>query len=170
LREKVFRNWPQSGEPTRTDFLKHEGSAYIVSDPRPISALDKREQIQLRRRYMLVGTTLDSMRVFDIVNAVNSISEKQILLEARGDMAANALFASLFTDKIKTLRLKDLPASLDRSGPDYLNVLRVVDVREALTLAAEHTNLELSDSHADLSYAELMATKLGWSPYLERKD
>jgi cephalosporin-C deacetylase-like acetyl esterase len=170
LREKVFRNWPQSGEPTRTDFLKHEGSAYIVSDPRSISALDKKDQVQLRRRYMLVGTTLDSMRVFDIVNAVNSISEKQIILEARGDMAANALFASVFTDKIKTLRLKGLPASLDRSGPDYLNVLRVLDIREALALAAEHTNLELTDTHVDLSYAELMATKLGWSPYLERKD
>ena len=31
-------------------------------------------------------------------------------------------------------------------------------------------NIELTDSHADLSYAESIATKLGWSPYLERKD
>jgi hypothetical protein len=114
---------------------------------------------------MLVGTTLDSMRVFDIVDAVKSLPA--ITLEAEGDMAANALFASLFTDKIKTLRLKNLPATLDKSGPDYLNVLRVLDIREALALAAEHTNIELTDSHADLSYAESTAKTLGWSAHLE---
>jgi dienelactone hydrolase len=168
LQRKVFRNWPTSPlapHDAKPAFLKGEGSSYKISDPRPIANLDKNAQVQLRRRYMLVGTTLDSMRVFDIVDAVKSLPA--ITLEAEGDMAANALFASLFTDKIKTLRLKNLPATLDKSGPDYLNILRILDIREALVLAAEHTNIELTDSHADLSYAESTAKTLGWSAHLE---
>jgi dienelactone hydrolase len=171
LQHKVFRNWPAataSNENSPPPFLKRNGSSYTLWDPRPISSLDKKAQVQLRRRYMLVGTTLDSMRVFDIVESVKNVPA--LTIQAEGDMAANALFAALFTDKIKTLRLKNLPATLDKSGPDYLNVLRIIDIREALALAAEHTNIELTDSHADLGYAESVAKTLAWSPYLERKD
>jgi dienelactone hydrolase len=171
LQHKVFRNWPATPpapHDAAPEFFKRVGAAYKLSDPRPIASLDKKAQVQLRRRYMLVGTTLDSMRVFDIVDAVKNLHD--VTLEAEGDMAVNALFASLFTDKIKTLRLKNLPLTIDRSGPDYLNVLRFLDIREALALTAEHTNLELTDSHADLAYAESIAKTLGWSPYLERKD
>jgi dienelactone hydrolase len=175
LREKVFRNWPMKYKRTlaETDFLKRNGSVYTVTDPRPISTLDQKAQVQLRRRYMLVGTTLDSMRVFDIVEAVNQLPGSLLTLEAEGSMAANALFATLFTDKIKTLRLNNLSATLDKSDaatPDYLNVLRVLDIREALAIAAEHANLELTESHADLTYAESIAKTLGWPHYIERKD
>src|SRR3954468_1902445 len=163
LQHKVFRNWPPPGAPHENNlppFLKRNASAYTVSDPRPIASLDKKAQVQLRRRYMLVGTTLDSMRVFDIVDAVKTLPD--LTLEAEGDMAANALFAALFTDKIKTLRLKNLPATLDKSGPDYLNILRVLDIREALVLAAEHTNIQLTDSQADANYARNIAKTLAW--------
>jgi hypothetical protein len=127
--------------------------------------LDKKAQVQLRRRYMLVGTTLDSMRIFDIIEAVKTLPE--VTLEAEGDMAVNALFASLFTDKIKTLRLKNLPATLDKSGPDYLNLLRILDIREALTLAGEHTNIELLDSKADANYVRSVAKTLGWKTFVQ---
>jgi hypothetical protein len=172
LREKVFRNGPKNlaHDSSQADILHRDGGAYSISDPCPISVLDQKAQTQLRRRYMLVGTTLDSMRVFDLIEALKTIPDNQIILEARGNMAANALFASLFTDKIKTLRLSGLPATLDKSGLDYLNILRVLDVREALALAAEHTNLELTDTAADLTYAESTAATLRWTPYLERKD
>jgi hypothetical protein len=171
LRKKVFRDWPKKFQNSSPGaFLRREGNAYIATDPRPTAGLDKSSVTQLRRRYMLVGTTLDSMRAFDLLDAINQLPDNQIILEAHGSLAADALFASLFTDKIKTLRLQGLPASLDKSGPDYLNVLRVLDIREALALAAEHTNIELTDTAADLAYAESIATTLHWTPYLERKD
>jgi dienelactone hydrolase len=165
LREKVFRNWPQNQAAPNRDFLKRNGDVFTVTDPRFIASLDKTAQTHLRRRYMLVGTTIDAMRVYDIVQAVSDAPN--ITLEAEGDMAANALFAALFTDKIKTLRLKNLPATLDKSGPDYLNVLRFVDIREALALAAEHTNLELQNTQADVNYARTTAQKLGWKTTIQ---
>lgn len=175
LRAKVFRNWPAKFKIalTQNNFLKRNGSTYVLTDPRFIDGGASKAQTQILRRYMLVGTTLDSMRVFDTLEAISQLPDRDLIIEADGNMAANALFASLFTDKIKTLRLRNLPATLDKSDahtPDYLNVLRVLDIREALALAAEHTNIELTDSHADLGYAESTARTLGWSPYLERKD
>jgi dienelactone hydrolase len=165
LREKVFRNWPkQAGAPNR-DFLKRNGDVFTVTDSRSISGLEKKAQTHLRRRYMLVGTTIDSMRVHDIVQAV--ADAPNITIEAEGDMAVNALFAALFTDKIKTLRLKNLPATLDKSGPDYLNVLRVLDIREALALAAEHTNIELVNTQADANYAKSVAKTVGWKTTIQ---
>jgi dienelactone hydrolase len=178
LRQKVFRNWPQ--DPATDPQLEKPALAPInngvvlVKNTRPMLGLDAKAQTQLRRRYMLIGTTLDATRVHDIVWAIEQLNRtnpgQYHTYEAEGNNAANLLFASLFTDKIKTLRLKNLPATLDKHGPDYLNILRVLDIREALALAFEHTNLELTDTHADETYAEAIARTLNWSQYLERKD
>jgi hypothetical protein len=80
---------------------------------------------------MLLGQTLDSMRVWDIRRAVQALrmmhpTNAPISIQAEGPMAVNALYASLF-EPVSQLQLWNLPAS-QREGPDYLNVLRVVDI------------------------------------------
>jgi hypothetical protein len=108
-----------------------------------------RKQIQIRRRFMLVGQTLESMRVWDIrqawraVRSLHGSQPREILLEARGDQACNLLYASLFELGNYRMHLQALPPS-HRVGPDYLNVLKILDIPQALTMAVEQGVVELS--------------------------
>ena len=159
LKNKVFRNWPEVSEAEIVP-MERTGAKWKITGPS--RAIDGPTNVvkQLRRRFMLVGTTIDSMRVFDLVQALERSPEK-VEMEAEGDMAVNALFASLFTDKVKSLKLKGLPESLEK-GPDYLNVLRVLDIREALALAKEHAKVEVIESNVDANYANELGQALGW--------
>ncbi len=102
---------------------------------------DARKQIHLRRRFMLLGQTLDSMRVWDIRRAVQAARElkpfkgRPLQVVAEGDLAVDALYASLFEKEIDCLRLRQMPRS-HLQGPDYLNVLKVLDIPHALEMAA----------------------------------
>ena len=60
---------------------------------------DAKKRAQIRRRYLLLGETVDSMRVWDIVRAIQALRSSDkfgtlpIRIEAEGDMAVNALYA-----------------------------------------------------------------------------
>jgi hypothetical protein len=100
---------------------------------------------KIRRRFMLLGQTLDGMRVWDIrcaVQALHSVpgmAAAKIGLQAEDTMAVNALYAALFEPDVHKLNLANLPKS-HREGPDYLNVLKITDipqVGEAVAAQAE---------------------------------
>jgi hypothetical protein len=94
---------------------------------------DPKKAIQIRRRYMLLGQTLDSMRVWDIrraaqaVKALPAFKQTPLRVRAKGQMGVNAAYAALFEPAIGKLNLEGLPAS-QTEGPDYLNVLKVWDL------------------------------------------
>jgi hypothetical protein len=98
---------------------------------------DTKAQTKIRRRFMLLGQTLDGMRVWDIRRAVQMIhfvrdaDVAKVELQATGQMGVNALYSSLFESSVRRLELSDLPKS-HAEGPDYLGVLRVTDVSEAI--------------------------------------
>jgi dienelactone hydrolase len=100
---------------------------------------DKKHDTQIRRRFMLLGQTLDGMRVFDIIRCLEALRAehrvgfRNLTISAHGSMGVNALYASLF-EPVGTLDLGDLPAT-QNDGPDYLNVLRFTDLSEVLSLA-----------------------------------
>ena len=99
-----------------------------------------KESARIRRRFMLTGATLDSSRVFDIQRSLNRLREiapnAKITLKANGPQAVNALYASLFTAGIQRLELESMPASHEAAeAPDYLGILRVVDISQALEIA-----------------------------------
>ncbi len=128
---------------------------------------DTKKLTQIRRRFMLLGTTTDSMRVWDIVRGIEAIraSEKfgalPLCIEAEGHAAVNALYASLFA-QVDELVLTNVPRS-HMDGPDYLNVLRVLDIPQAVAMASERCRVELRGAReADWSYALETARKLGW--------
>jgi hypothetical protein len=123
---------------------------------------------------MLVGQTLDGMRVWDICHAIGAIhslpefKETPICLEAEKNMGVNALYASLFARDISSLRLREIPAR-QQDGPDYLNVLKILDIPEAAAMAAERCDLQLqSDPTNDWTFLRAMAAspvahlKLEW--------
>ena len=63
-------------------------------------------------------------------------------MQANGQMGANLLYASLHIPAVTRLDLHDLPRS-HREGPAYLNVLRVLDLPQAVALASERTRVVL---------------------------
>lgn len=126
-------------------------------------------QRNLLRRFMLLGQTLEGMRVWDIRRALAATADASIGANATawtlsGDrhQAVNALYASLFTDGLAGVTLIAPPAS-HHTGPDYLNVLRFLDVPQALTWAAERQPVTLTDTReADWTWTTATARTLGW--------
>lgn len=130
---------------------------------------DARKQTQIRRRFMLLGQTLDTMRVWDIrrsIQALRSIRQFRdtpLWLQAEGNSACDTLYASLFEEGIARLDLWSLPAS-HRDGPDFLNVLRVADVPQAVAMAAERTAVQVHDGKAEQwKFPVEVAHGLKWS-------
>lgn len=124
-------------------------AALVFLPPRGIGPTawsgDAKKQTHIRRRFMLLGQTLDSMRVWDIRRGARALREvrefksKPIELRARGFMGVNALYGGLFEPGIARLDLAELPSS-HREGPDYLNVLQVLDIPQTLEWAAEQVS------------------------------
>jgi dienelactone hydrolase len=100
---------------------------------------------KIRRRFMLLGQTLDGMRVWDIrcaVQVVHSLpgaGAAKIKLHAEGSMAVNALYAALFETDVRKLDLLDLPQS-QTQGPDYLGVLKITDIPQVTEAEAATLN------------------------------
>ena len=101
---------------------------------------DAKKQTQIRRRFMLLGQTLDGMRVWDIrralqiIHFVREADSAKVDLSASGPMAVNAGFASLFEPGARLLLTKDQFLT-EAPQPDYLNVLKVLDFRQAMEMA-----------------------------------
>ncbi len=131
---------------------------------------DERKQTQIRRRFMLLGQTLDGMRVWDVRRAVQVLGQIEEVggltpvLSGRGDMAGAALYASLFEDRIAGLDLFDLPVT-HQKGPIFLNVLRYLDTPQAVALAAERTNVALHGENTPAwRFPAAVVHNLGWEP------
>jgi acetyl esterase/lipase len=140
---------------------------------------DARKQTHLRRRFMLLGQTVDSMRVWDIrqsvlaLNQVKAWNKLPLTLEARGNMAVNAFYAMAHLpensgNRSLSLVLHDLPHS-HQQGPDYLNVLKILDIPQALLLAASVCDQVRVDTPQPgaFSWTETAARNLGWEKRLQ---
>jgi len=108
---------------------------------------DPKRAIHDRRRYMLLGQTLDGMRVWDIrcaaqaVKALPEFKKTPLHVRAQGQMGVNAAYAALFQPELAKLELENVPAS-HTEGPDYLNVLRVWDLPQLWTTLGERADLK----------------------------
>src|SRR5207248_887096 len=67
---------------------------------------------------------------------------KPIRVVGRGQAGIFAAYAALFEPSIKEVVIIDPPTS-HRDGPIFLNVLRVLDIPEALGLLAPHVKLTI---------------------------
>jgi dienelactone hydrolase len=150
--------------------VEKEHTAIVFLPPRGIGLTawdaDKRKQVQNRRRFMLLGQTLDGMRVWDIKRAVEVLRKefpgRPIQLAGERNQGINALYASLFTEGITAVELVEPPAS-HMTGPDYLNVLRYLDIPQALAMVAEKAKVKIVDAKADeFRWTNEAANKLGW--------
>ena len=95
--------------------------------------------IQYRRRFALVGQTLDGMRVWDARRAFQSLKSNPDLkgvplwLQGKKEMAGIALYTAMYEPEVARLDLWHLPTS-HRDGPTLLNVRKHLDLPQALAL------------------------------------
>lgn len=132
--------------------LKDNNIVLAYAAPRGIGLTawnpDERKQTQIRRRFMLLGQTLDGMRVWDVRRAIQAAGQVELLndvpvaLKGQRLTAGIVLYASLFEPDIAGLDLRHLPRS-HREGPVFLNVLRYMDIPQAVAMAAERTQVRI---------------------------
>ncbi len=144
--------------------------AYVCprgAGPTSWAQLSRSKQTQLQRRLLLLGESLESGQVWDIRQAASALrslpgfEKVPLWLQAQKTMAANALYASLFIPDVKRLDLHSMPAS-HRGGPTYLNVLRHLDLPQAVAIAAEKSTVALyTEDAAPWRYAQDVAQALG---------
>jgi hypothetical protein len=96
--------------------------------------------VHIRRRFALLGQTLDGQRVWDVRRGLAVLREQSDLkgvplwLQGKGEMAGIVLYAALFEPDVARLDLWHPPGS-HRQGPILLNVRRILDLPQALALA-----------------------------------
>ncbi len=102
----------------------------------------------VRRAAAWTGRTLASMRVYDVLRCLEvlrempSVNSDSIGLVAEGEMAAIAAYAALLDGNIKTLILRDPPASQNMASAadgkgaaiEMLNCLRITDLPQVVGL------------------------------------
>jgi len=118
-------------------------AARMVVYPRGVGAVpwEKSFWKDTQRNAMHTGRTVDSMRLYDVMRAVEflrgqpGIDGGRIMVMGRGVSGALGLYAAVLDSKIEQVMLLDPPAS-HVQGPLFLNVLRYADIPEAAALLA----------------------------------
>jgi dienelactone hydrolase len=143
--------------------------------PSAWNANDKK-QTHIRRRFMLLGQTLDSMRVWDVRRAIQSLrrveglGEVPITLIGRNETAAIALYAALFEPSIESVELETLPHT-HRDGADFLNVQRFLDVPQVIAMVAEKSHVVIYDrKKTGWEFPLAVARRLNWHDRIEIDD
>jgi hypothetical protein len=78
----------------------------------------------VERSLALLGMTADSIRVSELVAASGH-------MVGRGEAGILAAYAALLRPKIKSVTIVDPPSS-HRQGPQFLGILKICDIPEAL--------------------------------------
>ncbi|MBI4621666.1 MAG: hypothetical protein HY736_00400 [Verrucomicrobia bacterium] len=143
-RQKTFAGWMR--------YVRENQAAYITFAPRGVgmTALggDKRYQTQIRRRFMLLGETLASSQVWDVLRAAEAartlpgLAGVPLHFHASPEMTEVATFATLFEPKLASLSLAHPPRS-DKVAPDFLNWSRILTPGQLLQLAGQRTKVNL---------------------------
>ncbi len=180
--KKMFENFkwgmayvcPRGIGPTNWD-----SPAVNPNDKKAVAAAEK-ARVQRLRRFYLLGQTLEGQQVWDVrcairaLRSIEGLKDTKLWLQASRTQASNALMASLFEDKITRLDLHELPHSLMPASdgqsspvssglPAYLNMLKYLDMPQAVAMAAERTRVVIYDNDkAAWSYPQQVSEKLGW--------
>jgi cephalosporin-C deacetylase-like acetyl esterase len=136
-RASTVRRWAfPFAKDSDLDGLQTQGGWTMASPPNYVE-----------RSHALLGQTVDQTRVWDVAAALRYLSETDKnnytwRLVGRGQAGILAAYAALFEPSIKEVVIIDPPKS-HREGPIFLNVLRVLDIPDALGLLAPNVSLTL---------------------------
>lgn len=117
---------------------------------------DESKQTHIKRRYYLIGQTLESMQTYDILQgtrAVKSLYPEITSIETTGNMAIMTIYAALYNPGYH-LTLRN-PGSSHRNGPYYLNILKYLDVPAAILMASQSNDIYL-ETYDETAFRELI--------------
>jgi cephalosporin-C deacetylase-like acetyl esterase len=182
----ILARWAQADAPADVsvleplaaleDRVRGGWSAAIVA-PRCVgpSEWPAEKETQLRRRFVLLGQTLDGMRIWDIHRALGAIatvsepSDLPVWLMGRGPGAALALWAAVFEPRVEGLVLEQPPTNID-DGPPFLNVDRILDMPQAVALLYPRQVQIRTESPAAWDWTAGVAKVLGPQGWLEVRE
>jgi hypothetical protein len=109
------------------------------------------------------------------LRSIQGLKDTKLWLTGNRTQAANVLMASLFEDGISRIDLHDLPHSFmptkqDKAGhpitddePAYLNVLKILDIPQAVAMASQRTRVVVyDDDKSAWSYPQQLSEKFEW--------
>ncbi|HLU48850.1 MAG TPA: hypothetical protein VK116_12230, partial [Planctomycetota bacterium] len=123
-----------------------------VLEPRGVGATrftTKNPPNYVERSHVLLGLTVDTARVRDVIALVRLLGSEgaTVTLAGEGHAAGIAIYAALLERSVVELTIERPPAThMDSEAPQLLNVLRVCDLADALGLIAPREALVLSGS------------------------
>ena len=144
------------------------------------TAAAEKARVQRLRRFYLLGQTLEGQQVWDIRCAIRALrsfpglKETKLWLTSARTQAANTLMASLFEDGISRMDLHELPHSfmpskpvtgspISGDEPAYLNILKILDLPQAVAMAAARTRVVIyDDNKAVWDWPKQASENLGW--------
>jgi len=144
-----------------------QGTAIALVLPRGVgpTAWSKEKETHIRRRFLLLGQSLEAMQVWDAraalsaLRALPAMGRLPVSMQGAGTMSVVALFTAIFDDGVKRLELERPPTTLAH-GPSFPNVLRFFDLPQLLALvlprAVDLTGADPGDWEWSLRAAKLL--------------
>jgi dienelactone hydrolase len=129
----------------------------------------------IERAMSLIGATVDSGRVWDVMTVVSRRAESQWRVAGRGRAGIIAAYAALYQPAIEAIVVIDPPASHlpkapeEKYGPPLLNVLRILDIPEALGCLAPRKLTLIGATDAAFERTAVLYRAAGKADHLERK-
>lgn len=178
LDDKDLPDVDQESLSSTTAMLKRFPWALVYVAPRGVGpsawTVDERDNIQIRRKFYLLGQTLNGMQILDAQRGVEaaqkifSETSPRMWLQGQGEAAGLALYTAIFSDGVDRVDLHGLNAS-HREGPFLLNVNKTLDIPQALAMAASQdpsdgTQVVVYTDNPQLTdFGSRIAKQLNWN-------
>ncbi len=122
----------------------------LILQPRAVDyPVDNFQMATLKRTAAMVGATVESMQVWDILRSVDFLLDEEklrlssISVYGRRQMGTLGLYAAALDERITRVILDDPPIS-HWQGPALLNILRITDLPEVAALMAPREIVSLT--------------------------
>ena len=93
----------------------------------------------MKRQAMVMGTTLESMQVYEALRSLQflrslpEVDPARVTVAGRGEAGINGMYAALLDGRVERVVLGS-PTASHRQGPVYLGVLKYTDIPEVIAL------------------------------------
>lgn len=93
----------------------------------------------MKRQAMVVGTTIESMQLYEVLRALAflrslpEVDPSNITIVGKGETGVHGLYAALLSNGVQRV-IVGSPTGSHRAGPTYLGILRYTDIPEVIGL------------------------------------
>lgn len=145
-----------------------EGAAIAIVFPRGTgpTAWPEKKDVHIRRRFLLLGQSLETMQVWDArmalaaLRTVADLKDARVALQGAKTMSVVAMLAAVMEPAVERLELENPPVTL-MEGPTLPNALRYFDLPQILALALPRTVVISGSKPADWDWTVKTAGAAG---------